>query len=374
MFPKYLLLIGMLSLISWAAKAQTIQYKDVVSTHVELEKDTVLLGEPFFLYFVMTNHATEPVYVEEGGDYRSGRQETFTIRIVTKDGDTLPIRDWPSFIGGGRSSFYTILPNESRKFKLLVQLWGKFQEPGTHTLFVSKDFRLTPHNVYAEGFPDYSTVQRLPQTSAKKVVVVEDSLQLGLYIAQLVSAIKTATNGRIASSNGFRLDNRTYRDLSPELWNNLRFLDEIDDDRIVPFLDEALRTGKYITPESIVHLLSKFPDNALALESLLFAAQGPVNSMCRVTEDSIHMTRTSGDIRQTALSGIMKHHHKSAVDFLIQKKNDAYPEERYEIQLRAQYLMAAPDALAVFKAYSTDDHKVIREKAKEELAKMVRRE
>lgn len=268
--------------------------------------------------------------------------------------------------------FYKVLPNENRKFKLLVPLWGKFEGPGTHKLLVSKDFRVAPTSIYADDDADYSTIQRVPQTAAKKVVVVEDDHRLGIYIERLVSAIKTETGGRVASSSGFRLNNGNYQGISPELHENLRFLNEIDDDRILPFLDESLREGKYITKESIIPMLTKFPDNLMALEALKFAAQGTVEPLSLVTEDSINTTWTSGDLRQQALWGIMRHHHKDAVDFLIQKKNDAYPSDRYQILLRAQYLLAAPDALAIFKAFSTDDHKVIRKKAKEELEKMKR--
>ena len=59
MTSKHHLLTILLPFVSFAAVAQTIQYKDVVSTHVELAKDTVLLGEPFFLYFVINNHSKD---------------------------------------------------------------------------------------------------------------------------------------------------------------------------------------------------------------------------------------------------------------------------------------------------------------------------
>jgi len=55
-----------------------------VSTHIELRKDTILLGEPMYFQVVITNISDDIIYVQEGGDYRGGRPETFRVLALTE--------------------------------------------------------------------------------------------------------------------------------------------------------------------------------------------------------------------------------------------------------------------------------------------------
>lgn len=166
----------LLGLVFSFLPGQTVDYSSCVSTHIEMPKDTLLLGEPSFLYFVLSNHSDAPVFVEEGGDYRSGRKISFEVFIITPEHDTLP---WPELWGdmGGFVGYQKILPGESRKFKLFLPKWGKMETPGPYRLSVSKPFKIAPFNPFQRE--DYSQIQVVPKTSTTTFTVIDSPERLG---------------------------------------------------------------------------------------------------------------------------------------------------------------------------------------------------
>lgn len=62
--------------------AQSSLYSNVDAS-LETDKDTVMIGEPFYFYFVLSNRSEQEIYVKDGGDYRNelGRPESFDVVI-----------------------------------------------------------------------------------------------------------------------------------------------------------------------------------------------------------------------------------------------------------------------------------------------------
>jgi hypothetical protein len=363
-----ILQIGILVLFQCAAAiCQGSRYDSMVSTHIELRKDTLLLGEPTFFDYVINNNSNETIYVEEGGDYRSGRKISFKVFVISSENDTLKMRElWGGM--GGFIRFHPISPGGSRKFKLFLPMWADIEKPGTYRLAVSKRFRIAPENPFLKE--DYSTIQVVPKASDTTFTVVEDAEKLGKFIADLVTDIKEETQGRTVESGAFRTSRNTYISISEKLSDYMRFIEEIKDERLIPFLVESFREKKYIAREKSNYLLANFSKNDTAFETLVYAAQTEENTPCFVSDDSIGITWSTSYIRQNALQGIMRSDNDRAVHFLLSKKDDDYPCERYMIVIRAKYIMSESNAGKVYAAFLSDSNKAVRRKAQAELDKL----
>ena len=352
--------------------SQGFGYDTLVSTHIELRKDTLLLGEPTFFDYVINNHSDKPIFVEEGGDYRGGREETFSIIVLDENKDTIQLRNWQSIYGGGMVGFRKLMPGQSRKFKLFLPKWVVVTKPGVYTLVTSKRFRIAPENPFHTE--NFTQVEIVPKESSAPFVVTNNPKALGTFIETLTTKIKHETQGDVVNGSSYITGEKTSMSVSIGLYECIKMVEEINDNRIIPFLEEAYREQKYITQANAIGLLAKFSKEDNAFKTLKYAAQGHENTRCFVSEDSINLVCGSDDIRQIAIRGIMNRNDKRAVDFLITQKNNDFPCERYLIVILAQSLLSQSNRTLIYKAFLSDKHKVIRAKAKEEYEKMLKEE
>jgi hypothetical protein len=349
---------------------QQFGHANRVSTHIELRKDTILLGEPMYFQVVITNISEDIIYVEEGGDYRGGRPEKFRVLALTEKNDTLDARDWFSGHGGGIVHFQKILPRQSRKYELFLTSWVEIQKPGTYQLVASKDFQIASENPFETR--NYAQIEIVPKESSATLVVVEDPAGLGVFMEALVKEIRDSTNGRIIDGGRYWINETEIGEVSKRLAEKIEMVHDIHDPRIIPFLVESYRTNKYIPPSTAIWLLSKFSKEDTAFSVLKLAAQAPEQSRCFVSEDSIGYAVYGSDIRPEAIRGIMQRNDTQAVDFLVAKKDDGYPCEREVILRRARWYLSKANRATIYRAYMTDNHKVVRRVAKEEYEKMLK--
>jgi hypothetical protein len=120
----------------------------------------------------------------------------------------------------------------------------------------------------------------------------------------------------------------------------------------------------------VINYLSSHPKGEEVLNVLIHASNGEDNSRHQIFEDSISFSWSSGYTRQVALLSIMKFHEDKAIDYLVSKKNDEFPHERYMILIRAKFLMSKEDRLRIYHAFADDEHLAVAKKAKEELELM----
>jgi hypothetical protein len=341
-----------------------------VSTHIELRKDTILLGEPMYFQVVINNISDDIIYVKEGGDYRGGRPETFRVLVLTEKNDTLDARPWFNWGGGGFVRFHKILPRQSMKHELFLTSWVEIQKPGTYKLVASKDFHIASEHPY--DTENYAQIEIVPKESSATLVVVEDSTGFGVFIEALVKEIRDSTNGHIIEGGSYRINEKVRRGVSKRLTEKIKMIDDIHDPRIIPFLVESYRKNKYIPPSTAIQLISKFSDEDTAFAVLKLAAQAPEKSRCFVSEDSIYFVVNGGDNRPLAIDGIMQRNDIKAVDFLVAKKDDGYPCERQTILRKAKWYLSKANRATIYMAYMTDNHKVVRRVAKEEYEKLLK--
>lgn len=334
--------------------------------HIELPKDTFLLGEPFFFNYVLKNNSNESIYVEEGDEYISGMSISFNIYIISSDNDTLKKRElWG--ISGRIDGFHEIKPHESRKLKLFLPRWVYIEKADNYKLIFSKIFRIAPSNPSLSG--DYAKVENVPKESSISLPVIDNQAKLGDFIANMVKEIKAETHGIQADCNGVETVEGTST-LSEKFSEYLKIIEELKDDRIVPFLIESYNNHEHFTDILTINYLSKYPNSEGVLEVLIRASSGEDNSKHEIFKDSINFWWSAGYTRQVALLSIMKCKDEKAIDYLISKKNDEFPHERYVILIRARYLLDKEDRLRIYHAFEDDEHIAVAKKAKEELELM----
>ncbi|MEM9847903.1 MAG: hypothetical protein AAF847_08430 [Bacteroidota bacterium] len=320
--------------------------------------------------FIIKNKYRKPLFIKEGGDYRSGRQISFDLTIIAPSGDTI---ERPKIWGamGGRVWYHKLMPNEERTYKLSLPVWGKFKEAGKHEIFISKTFVISPTSLYERWDKQqkfYRSVETAYKASNRTIFIKEDQQALHRLIDNLIEYIKIETEGRVTSPSGYRVNETTMRSVSDSLSNSIYLFQFIEDEHVIPFITEAFKENKYLPKTILLYMLSKFVGNQEAFETLLHAAQGASSTESKISENSITIIRTASDIRQSALGIIMKFDDKAALDFLIDKQHDNFPEERYYILERAQYFMSKNNALQIYKAYLDDTHAAVRSLAMKKLS------
>lgn len=130
---------------------------------------------------------------------------------------------------------------------------------------------------------------------------------------------------------------------------------------------DCYKNNEHFTQNRTINYLSQYPSSDEVLELLINASNGVDNSKHEIFEDSISFSWSSGYTRKVALLSIMKFKDEKAINYLISKKNDEFPHERYMILIRAKYLMDKEDRLNIYHAFKDDEHTAVARKAKEEL-------
>lgn len=347
--------------------SQSNNYAEKISTHIELPNNTLLLGEPSFFNYVLNNNSEESIFVEEGGDYRSGRKISFQVYIISSKNDTLKKKELFGAMGGF-IGFHEIEPQQSRKFKLFLPMWGEIEKADIYKLSVSKKFKIAPSNPYLSN--DYSKTEVVPKEANITLPVIDDKSELGDFIFNMIQEIEAETKGRKIKNSGFKTGERSYQPISEQLSEYLRIIRELKDDRIVPFLIDSYNNNKHFSRKQTISYLSHYPNSKGVLEVLINASNGVDNSKYEILEDSISISSSSEYTRQNALKAIMRFKNKKAIDFLISKKNDDFPHERYMILSRARYIMEKEDRLKIYSAFEDDKHLAVAKKAKNELELM----
>ena len=359
-----ILIVNCFSLFS-----QSNIYAAKVSTHIEFIKDTILLGEPTFFHYVLTNNSDESIFVEEGGDYRSGRKVSFNVYIITSENDTLT-RQGLMGPWGGFLLFHEIKPKKSRKFKLFLPMWGDIKEADNYTISVSKKFKIAPYNPFPSK--DHSKTEEIPKEAKKKLYVVEDYEKLGVFIENLIneireedhlSAVKWEAKGR----------DETKRPISDKVRPLQRMVSKLTDERIIPFLIESY---SFYDPKifnyNAFNQLLKFGDNDEVFQLLMDATIPSKDSTCELPDDDEITTIWSCEKRRRdALIGIMKSKNKKAMEFLLAKKYSGFPDERYLIVEKAKYFLSKEERSKIYKTFKEDDYEIIAKKAREELVELM---
>ncbi len=370
---KYLLLF---TIILFSCKSTKKAYNSdshfhsKIQTHIAFERDTILIGEPTYAYFVVSNISNESFYVCRNCPIIAKFAQWPLVTLTSPSNEALKSIDSGVRLGS-RIDSRRLLPGESIKFELFLDdYWEKITEEGIHEL------KITKHMMVGYEYPSSSTSRKpkfeiqgdyLIREESAKFLVKNDSLLLGEFIESLIQSIKSETNNREVDMNGFVNKDKKFESYNEKLRESYKKLNHINDKRIVPFLLDSYIYNNNIPKGTSLKSLIKFSSDSLVFETLKVATQEPSISICEVSRDSILAGWNSWDLSQIAIRAIMNEDTEKAVDFLVAQKKDAFLCDRYRILTSLNYLMSKENAIKICEAYLTDPHKAIRRKAREQM-------
>ena len=214
-FPVRLSLFALLLLVCSGLWAKTLlAQSDGVKVSYSVEHPVVTMHEPVIVRFDVSNESTQPITLQLGTD----RKENFSLAIQRPDGSKherppLPLRE-----GAFRLGNVDLGPGKRLREQLLLNEWASFTTPGKYQL----DVRLLTPIEMSSGA---KLVSKPYRTSFE--VLPRDESQLKAACERLVQQIKSTNN-------------------VGELHNAASALAHVDDPIVVPYLERALRSGKYV--------------------------------------------------------------------------------------------------------------------------------
>lgn len=311
--------------------------KDVpLEVRLNPDKKTIMLGEPLFVTFAVTNLSGEKLCLGTGGDYRNkfARPERFDVRVSSEDGAVLP--KIQLFSGGGLVGCEPMEPGATYKIRLFLPHWVTIERPGLYRVKVKRELGFIDSDNAVFGKVKYSVPA---EVDAEFTVVPADENKMGGVINALGSVM-------LDSADPAAVDSATA-------------LASMEDKRVISYFAEALsrfrnsgfaagRDAEYMINSRVIPALAKYDDDQ-AIAALRDAQKS-----------------TSDDVRLLIATALINSPHKSALKSLMKMQNDSY----YFVRLRvAQGLkdVKTKEALATLQKLLKDENKDVREAAQASL-------
>ena len=158
------------------------------------EQNEILLGEPIFIVFFVTNTGTQTFYLETGGDYRGIRSSRFQFKAVDFDGRPAVDPNPEAHNQGGIVSNAKVMPRECYREKIYLPLWLKFDRAGD---YVVRGRRLLQFSEKPEFSRNYALVHQL-NADFELTIQPADIQLMGKRIEQLASLLDSSNGAEAA--------------------------------------------------------------------------------------------------------------------------------------------------------------------------------
>lgn len=330
---------------------------DGLEASIELERDTFLLGEPFYVTFSIFNGSEIDVEIDQSKDsFLGGRLDNFDLKIINEHQDTSQVgRVLNTY---EKDKFNILYAKSSQKYKLFMPKWSDIKEPGKCQIVVTKDIKISTQIRHVNDNSMPKALKVITKEADASFIIIEDSVRLGKYINNLTKEIEAVTEGRIVTYWGLEKGEESYIPKSKKLFENMEKLGELTDERVIPFLIRSYKYNMNLPRYRILHLLGKFSYDDSVFNLLKIAA----NDICHCDEKNYNVYNDR-DIRQLAISIIISKNTDDALQFLISKNNIDCFLERYWILLSARNPFDKERLIKLCEAYLNDENKYVKEKA-----------
>lgn len=274
-----------------------------VDVNVIADEPSIMLGEPTWLSFSVTNLTNEPLQILVGGDdYNElGRPSSFAVRAVGHDGGWVAV---PEAAHGRRGLIgpKDLPPRGSYVFRLFVPHWAKFSEAGIYDLICRRSLQLL--RPAADGaFMKQPITEIEVEARTKLVVVARDSARMQDLIARL--------GEQMLEANGEKHGDEATVGLA---W--------IDDPRVVPYFVRALRIRSYAMRFIAIQMLGRHGTGE--------AVAGLTSALALTAADfegsTEHAAEVAGRIRAAAIGALSRCRQPQAKELLAAHRRD--PSER----------------------------------------------
>jgi hypothetical protein len=324
---------------------------------IELERDTFLLGEPFFVTFNIFNGTEIDVEIDQSeGSYFGGRLDNFDVKIINEHDEILEVGGM--FGTTQKDKFDLLYAKSSQKYQLFIPRWSNIKEPGKYQIVATKDIQISTQIRDENDNSLPKAIKVISKEADASFIIIEDSLKFGQYIKNLVEKIEADTKGRIATYLGIKEGEESYIPMSKNLFENMEKLGELNDERIIPFLIRSYKYNMNLPRYRVLHLLRKFAYDDSVYNLLKIAA----NDICNCDEKNYNVYNDR-DIRKLAVSIIISKNTDDALQFLLSKNNIDCPFERCWILLIAKGSFDKERLIKLCEAYLNDENIYVKEKA-----------
>ncbi|HEU0252917.1 MAG TPA: HEAT repeat domain-containing protein [Pyrinomonadaceae bacterium] len=303
------------------------------------DKKTIMLGEPLFFAFEVTNLSGEKLCLGVGGDYRNqfGRPDSFKVSVRSDDGTAIP---QPEVSGhGGFIGCHPIEPGETYTVKLFLWHWAIIERTGSYRVNVQRRMGFSTYDGDNKNGPKYSM---LADVNAEFVVVASEQNRMGGVISSLGSIMLDSSDPRAADA--------------------ARSLAYIKDKRVISYFAEAL--GKFRDAEFGFDERNEY---SIASQSIFALATYDDDSAIEALQAA--MNSRSDDTRESVASAFCDSPHRSAIKLLLKMRNDNY----WFVRLRVAQGLAKvkiKESRAVLHKLLKDEHEEVRKAAQESLNKI----
>ena len=327
----------LLLLSNSSALAQVDKENTEVPVRITLrpDKETIMLGEPLFISFEVTNLSGERLCLGVGGDYRNkfGRPESFKVSVTGEDGTAVPQPEAEGL--GGFVGCASIESGETYTVRLFLSHWATITRTGSYHINVKRGMGFSNYESFDVRKQKYSMKA---DVNARFTVAPADENQMGAIINSLGSVMLDASNPSAAES------------AAALAW--------IHDKRVISYFAEAVREfSDYeffgLTPESLISsraiaVLGTYDDDR-AIQAL----EAVMNSPCEHTR--LDVAESFGESP-----------HKSAIKLLLKMQDDNFWWVRKRV---AQGLKGVntKESLAALHKLLRDENEDVRNAAKETL-------
>jgi hypothetical protein len=249
-------LIYIVFAISFVASAAKVSFEAAVNYIPE--HNQILLGEPLYVTFSVTNKGANKFYFETGGDYRSSkfyyetgrgfysvRSGRFAFNAVDSNGVTAKDPNPDTSGMGGLSFLHEVKPHSTYSEKLFLPLWIKFDHAGQYRIHAERPLQLYAESSFERG----ATFTNSGTFNFYVTVLPANSNLLGKRIQEL---------GRQTKSR-------------KEAYDAALALAYIDDERVIPYLLQVVDTYKGQALYPAIEGLGRHPsaDGVRALVKIL---------------------------------------------------------------------------------------------------------
>ncbi len=112
------------------------------------DKKEIMIGEPIYLSFTVSNHSDKNLQLIEGGDYRNrlGRPESYSVIVTRQDGKKIPNPDAGESMGGTMGPQKVPAKGDYVK-KLFLPHWARFEEVGDYSIVCKRAFKFSEYTL-----------------------------------------------------------------------------------------------------------------------------------------------------------------------------------------------------------------------------------
>ncbi|MBC8869213.1 MAG: HEAT repeat domain-containing protein [Planctomycetes bacterium] len=268
-----------------------------------------------------------------------GRPENYAVKAVDPNGRAVPVLDAGPTMGGQEGP-QEIPAKGTWARRLFLPRWVKLTQIADYTINCKTTLKISKATG-GNWNPNEKTTNVVVETRTQLTVVPSDDARMGSPIEALGTKMLDAGS-----------------DISDEV---VRYLTAIEDERVIPFFNEAASSNNYGLRFAAMNALAKFrSDDALQGIKKGMTTQAP-DMMANAASEEV-AGQLADNLRHSAAVALSNSPHPKARSLLLSMWKDPYYGVRIDV-LHALGKMDTPESLQMLRKMADDANKLVRNEA-----------